>query len=84
MQNEDSVTNSHNRAKAPRWMALVVFLLFLIWGWFYLFVLRIELNNWLAKFISGYPAVLHLFPLLAVPVGVVILLSKLFSGKQKS
>jgi hypothetical protein len=41
---------------------------FLGWGWFYLFVLRPQMNLWLSHYISGYPAMLHVFPIVGVPI----------------
>lgn len=41
---------------------------FLAWGWFYLFVLRPQMNLWLSHYISGYPAMLHVFPIVGVPI----------------
>lgn len=54
----------------PGWAIALFFCGFLVWGWYYLFVLRPRMNEWLAQYISGYPAMLHVFPIIGVPVAV--------------
>lgn len=67
------VQKSEKYKKAEGKMALVLFTLFLLWCPTYLFVVRPQLNAFLANHISGYPAILHLAPIL-VPIVVVALL----------
>lgn len=68
------------KPQAPQtgWIALVIFIVFLVWGYYYLFTLRPIMNNWLAHYIGGYPAILHLVPVLAVPALAAIVLAKIF------
>ncbi len=63
---------------APGWAVVVMLVVFLVWGYIYLVDLRPLLNAWLAQYISGYPAMLHLFPILAVPILVLLLLTAIF------
>ncbi len=59
-------------------MPVVTFLVFLLWLGVYLVTLRPIMNQWLAEHgVEGYPLMLHLFPILAVPILAAFLLSQL-------
>lgn len=66
------VQKSEEYKKAEGRMAAVLFTLFLVWCPTYLFVARPRLNEFIANHINGYPAILHLVPIL-VPIVVVAL-----------
>ena len=72
MTDENSSTQKKNPGSS--WAALAIFVIFLVWGYYYLFTLRPMMNQSLAGSIGSYPAFLHLIPILAVPIfcGVVI------------
>lgn len=55
---------------------------FLAWTYVYLFKLRPIMNAWLAQYISEYPAMLHLIPIIGLPVLVWIALLKLFGNDK--
>ena len=50
----------------------VIFVIFLVWGYYYLFSLRPIFNQWIFRYVNSYPAILHLFPILAVPVVIAV------------
>lgn len=62
--------------KAEGKMALVLFAIFLVWCPVYLFLIRPVLNEYLAAYVSGYPAMLHLLPILVPIVIVAIVMAK--------
>jgi hypothetical protein len=76
-----SPAEGKTRKEAPPWVIIVMLVVFVGWGYEYLFVLRPIMNAWLAQYISGYPAILHVFPILAVPILVAMPLGWLF-GKD--
>jgi hypothetical protein len=70
---------AYTRAKkASDRAGIVVFLVFLAWLPTYLIVVRPVLNNWLAQYINSYPAMLHLVPIIGLPVLIALVLSKFF------
>lgn len=72
------------KPKASTTITGVVFIsAFLAWGLFYIFYLRPMMNIWLAQFISGYPAMLHLVPLVGLPVLMAIGVGKLLGSGKK-
>ncbi len=46
-------------------------------------MLRPILNAWLAQYVSGYPAIFHLVPILGIPISVVALVQKISDVVQK-
>lgn len=53
----------------------VVFVCFLIWLPVYLFFVRPIINRFLATYITHYPAMLHLIPIIVVPVVIGFMLA---------
>lgn len=74
-------TNTGKGDGAPAWMVWSIFSVFLVWGYFYLTRVRPAMNQWLAQYISGYPAMLHLIPILGVPIAVAAVLQIFFLKK---
>ena len=66
---------------APGWMVLSVLGVFLAWAYFYLVHVRPVMNAWLAQYISGYPAMFHLIPMLGVPIVFAVVLEKVAGRK---
>ncbi len=46
---------------------VIVVLSFVVWLPVYLFWVRAAVNGFVFKYVDGYPAMLHLFPLIGVP-----------------
>jgi hypothetical protein len=44
---------------------------YIAWVYVYLAMLRPRINEWLGDYITSYPAMLHLFPLIGLPVLVI-------------
>jgi len=82
MSNKSEITTPTR--KTPVYQKLVIFLSFLVWGYYYLFTLRPALNRWLSQFVDGYPAMLHLFPILSVPVLIAVIISRVDQSKKEA
>ena len=54
-----------------------ILVVFIAWVWFYLFQIVPMMNAWLAQYIPSYPALLHLFPLLGVPILIMASVGKI-------
>jgi hypothetical protein len=61
---------------------LILLAFFLIWCPTYVFVVRPMINAWLSSYVSGYPAMLHLIPILAPVIVLAWVLSKIFPDKS--
>jgi len=72
---QEKPANSRNGSNVA---SIVVFLLFLLWLPTYLIVVRPVLNQWLAKYFDWYPAILHLVPIIGLPVLVGLVLVQFF------
>lgn len=72
------------KTQAHPGVVLGIFVGFLAWCYAYLFVLRPVMNAWLAQYIKGYPAMLHILPLLGVPILLGVVIGKLFSKKTSA
>lgn len=64
----------------PQALALVA--AFLVWTPTYLLYVRPPMNAWLAQFISGYPALLHLVPILGPIVLLALAMARLWPAPQ--
>lgn len=71
-------TSLRIKKAAPLWVVAVMLIVLLVWGYVYLFILRPAMNAWLAHYISWYPAVIHVVPILAVPIFIGMLLTSIF------
>lgn len=67
--------------KAEGMMTAVLLLVFIVWTPVYLFWVRPKMNLFLANYISGYPAMLHLVPILAPVVIIALVASKFLPAK---
>lgn len=72
-----------SETQPPGWFVAAFFMFFLAWAWLYLSVLRPEMNHWLAQYMSAYPAMLHLIPIIGLPVFVAFCLGPLFSKPRR-
>lgn len=68
---------SNQYQRAEKIMATILFAAFCLWCPFYLFLVRPIINNAIAPYISAYPAILHLIPILA-PIVLIALAAKPF------
>jgi hypothetical protein len=68
--------------KAESLLAAVLFILFCIWCPTYLILVRPIINEALAPYISAYPAILHLIPILT-PIVLVALAVAPFMPEKK-
>ena len=59
-------------------VGVVIVLVFLAWLPTYLLLVRPTLNNWLAQYISAYPAMLHLVPIIGLPAIIAVVLGKIY------
>jgi len=71
-------TSVRIKKATPLWVVPVMLVVLLAWGYLYLFILRPAMNAWLAHYISWYPAIIHVLPILAVPIAVGMLLTSIF------
>jgi hypothetical protein len=56
---------------------LVVLLVFVLWLPVYLIWVRTAINRFLFDYVSSYPAMVHLFPIIGVPCLIAIAYAKL-------
>jgi hypothetical protein len=62
------VSSQPKKPDALVWLALFIFIMFLAWVGYYLVVLRPQINQWAFKYVTSYPAMLHLIPLVGGPI----------------
>lgn len=65
-----SPAGQSSSSKTSGKVVLLVFGSFLVWCYVYLVILRPLINAWLAQYVSGYPAMLHMIPLIGVPIAL--------------
>ncbi|STQ90832.1 hypothetical protein [Iodobacter fluviatilis] len=69
--------------KAEGKMALVIFVVFCVWGGTYLFFVRPLLNEFLGEHkVASYPAILHLIPILGPVIILAMLLGRALPSKH--
>lgn len=73
---------SEAHRKIESLLAAVLFILFCIWCPTYLIFVRPIINEALAPYVSGYPAILHLIPILAPIVLVALAVSPFMPAKK--
>lgn len=77
-------TEAFLRAKrANDRVGLIIVVMFIVWIPIYLWVVRPILNEWLAQYVSGYPAMFHLVPTLGLPLFIGWLLAKRYPAPKQ-
>jgi hypothetical protein len=79
MKREKSAESSASEGKA----VMLILVVFLVWCPSYLVYVRPMFNSWIAGYVSSYPAMLHLIPILGPVIGIGMLMVRAFPPKSK-
>ena len=66
---------------SPMWLVVAMFV---VWVPVYLWGIRPALNVWASQYVSGYPAILHLVPILGLPIILGWLLAKKYPAPKQT
>jgi hypothetical protein len=64
----ENIGGRQQKTQAPAWAILLFLIAFTGWACYYAFVLRPQVNRWAFQYVSGYPAILHVIPIIGVPI----------------
>jgi len=65
-------------------VGLLVVAMFVVWVPVYLWGIRPALNVWASQYVSGYPAILHLVPILGLPIMLGWLLARKYPAPKQT
>lgn len=77
---EEQKTKSYQKRESI--VAVVLFLLFIVWCPVYLIAYRPQVNGWLFDHIGSFPAILHLVPIMGPIIIIGVIMGKVLPAKN--